>query len=129
MIFSESSIALKAFGPYELLEKIGVGGMGSVYRARIIGQEDVVALKIANRVVAGDPVLSCRFYNEFKIASQLCHPNLVRVLGHGNEQEVPYLVMEYVPGQSLDKLIKNKGPISLSEALAIFEQVAHALEA
>ncbi|HWY88212.1 MAG TPA: serine/threonine-protein kinase, partial [Gemmataceae bacterium] len=66
--------------------------------------------------------------NEFKIASQLEHPNLVRVLGHGVEKDIPYLVMEFVPGQSLDKQLKNQGPMAVPEALALFVQVANALD-
>ncbi len=117
----------KPFGAYELLEKVGVGGMGSVYKARLRGCIDFVALKIANAQVAGDAILSQRFENEFKLASHLEHPNLVRALGHGMEDGVPYLVMEFVPGRSLDKLIQEKGPMPMSAALATFEQVAAGL--
>jgi serine/threonine protein kinase len=123
----DASKLLKSFGPYELLEKVGVGGMGSVYKARLSGKEELVALKIASRLVAGDSTLCHRFHNEFKIASQLEHPNLVRVLGHGVENDIPFLVMEFVPGQSLDKQIKNQGPLALPEALALFGKVAEAL--
>ncbi|HWY85978.1 MAG TPA: serine/threonine-protein kinase [Gemmataceae bacterium] len=118
----------KSFGPYELLEKVGVGGMGSVFKARLKGKEEFVALKIANRAVAGDPVLLQRFQNEFKIASQLQHPNLARFLGYAVENNTPYLVMEFVPGQSLDKRLKSQGPMSLPSALATMGQVASALD-
>jgi serine/threonine protein kinase len=124
----QTSKTLKPFGAYELLEKVGVGGMGSVYKARLRGVTDVVALKIANAQVAGDAILSQRFKNEFKLASHLLHPNLVRALGHGVENRVPYLVMEFVPGRSLDKLIQEKGPLPMSQALSAFEQVAAGLE-
>ena len=128
MADKDASKVLKSFGPYELLEKVGVGGMGSVYKARLSGSEELVALKVASRMVAGDSTLSHRFHNEFKIASQLEHPNLVRVLGHGVEKDIPYLVMEFVPGQSLDKRLKDQGPLAVPEALALFVQVAHALD-
>ena len=85
----------KRFGPFELVEKVGVGGMGSVYKAKRPDSEGYLALKIANRVVAGDAVLAHRFDNEFKIASQLQHPHLVRALGHGVEDGIPYLVKPF----------------------------------
>jgi serine/threonine protein kinase len=128
MADNDASKKVRLFGPYELVEKVGAGGMGSVYKARRPGSDQWVALKIANRMVAGDSVLSHRFDNEFKIASQLQHPNLVRALGHGVENNTPYLVMEFVPGLSLDKHIKEQGPLPIPEALAAFEQVGQALD-
>ena len=107
------------FGPYELLGKVGTGGMGSVYKARLKGQEELVAVKIAKRVVACDPVLTQRFQNEYKIASRLRHPHLVRFLAYAVESNVPYLVMEFV-GDSLHKRLKDEGPMSLPLALATF---------
>jgi serine/threonine protein kinase len=115
-------------GRYELVEKLGSGGMGSVYRAREQDKEGFVALKVANRTVADDAILSQRFHNEFKVASALRHPSLVRALDFGVEGKVPYLVMEFVPGISLEERIKNQGPLVLLEALAIFAQVAAALD-
>jgi serine/threonine protein kinase len=79
-------------------------------------------------MVAGDSILAHRFDNEFKIASQLQHPNLVRALGHGVDNNMPYLVMEFVPGLSLDKRIKEQGPLSIPEALIVFGQVGRAVE-
>src|SRR5438477_5439850 len=124
---SSASKTLESFGPYELLEKVGAGGMGSVFKARLKGKEDLVALKIANRAVANDPVLLQRFQNEFKVASELRHPNLVQFLGFALEKNTPYLVMEFIGGQSLEKLLKSQGPMSLPVALAIFEQVGAAV--
>ena len=117
----------KRFGPYELLEKVGVGGMGSVFKARRTDTEDIIALKVAHRLVANDSVLSQRFHNEFKIASQLKHPFLVRALGHGVENGTPFLVLEFVDGPSLDKHLRERGPLPVDQALAIFGNVAEAL--
>src|SRR5438067_1910703 len=102
--------------------------MGEVFLARAAGTSEVVALKIANQMVANDPVLTQRFRNEFKIASQLQHPNLVRALGYGVESKFSYLVMEFVPGRSLEKQVKDEGPMPLAAGLATFEQVAAALD-
>src|ERR1043165_3400898 len=91
---------VRRFGPYEILEKLGHGGMGLVFKARSaaqdhLGADDVVALKIANWMVVNEPVLAQRFLNEYTITRQLDHPNLVHVLGYGVEHELPYLVLEY----------------------------------
>ena len=127
MSLNEGTKTSRPFGPYELLEKVGVGGMGSVYKARLPGSADLVALKIASRAVADDTILSQRFQKEWKIANGLRHPRLVRTLGHGVENGVPYLMMEFVPGQSLDKQLKNQGAMPLAAALTVFGQVAEAL--
>jgi serine/threonine protein kinase len=123
----DSSKLSRSFGPYELLEKLGMGGMGSVYKARRQGEERLVALKIAHRAVAGNDVLLQRFHNEFTIASELQHPNLVRFLDYAVENKTPYLVMEYISGQSLDKRLKTQGPMSLPAALTTFTQIAAAV--
>jgi serine/threonine protein kinase len=117
---------LKAFGPFQLLQKLGQGGMGSVYKA-LDENNRVVALKIASRMVATDPVLSQRFQNEFTITSQLGHRNIVRALGYGVETGLPYLVMEFMGGGSLSQRLKENGPLSLKEALVIFSQIAGAV--
>jgi serine/threonine protein kinase len=128
MAASDAAKKPRHLGRYELVEKLGSGGMGSVYKAREQDKEGFVALKVANRTVAGNSILSQRFHNEFKVASALRHPNLVRALEFGVEDKVPYLVMEFVPGISLEKRIKEQGPLPLAEALAIFAQVAAALD-
>ncbi len=121
------SASLAPFGPFELLAKVGSGGMGSVYKARLIGTKELIAVKIANPVVAADATLSQRFENEFKLASKLLHPNLVRPLDHGVEKGTPYLVMEFVPGRSLHKQIQEAGPMAIGDAIMVFEQVGAAL--
>src|ERR1700730_9868603 len=85
----------KSFGSFQLLQKLGQGGMGSVFKA-LDENNRVVALKVASRMVATDPVLSQRFQNEFTITSQLDHRNIVRTLGYGVEGGLPYLVMEFM---------------------------------
>src|SRR5207302_333659 len=92
----------KHFGPFEVLEKLGRGGMASVFKARYscaeprqektmehLEENEVVALKIANWVVVSEPLLALRFYNEYEITRHLLHPNLVRARGYGVENELP----------------------------------------
>jgi serine/threonine protein kinase len=114
---------LKKFGPFELIERLGRGGMGTVYKARHPDYADPVAIKIAHILVAEEISLSQRFYNEYTLGKQLSHPNLVKVLDYGLVDEIPYLVMEYVPGCNLDQRIDANGMLSVDEALAIFEQL------
>ena len=125
----QSSQSLSRFwGPYECLAKLGAGGMGSVYRARHRDTGAVVALKIASRRVVTEPILAIRFQNEYEATRHLQHPRLVRALEYGKEQETPYLVMEYVPGQSLDQKIRAKGKLGEDEVVRLARQVGEVLE-
>jgi serine/threonine protein kinase len=117
----------RLFGPYELREKIGQGGMGVVYRAKPMHLEHEVAIKIAKKQLPQDPATARRFLNEYTIAFPLQHPNLVRVHACGIEGAVPFLVMEYVAGMSLDKRL-NKSVLTEAELLPIFTQVLLGLQ-
>src|SRR5436309_12416020 len=98
-------------GPYELLDKIGAGGMGTVYRACHRGTGQVVAVKVMSEETAGNPVLLLRFEQEYEIARRLTHPHLVRPLDYGFEGEKPYLVMEFVDGPNLGQRVRAEGPL------------------
>jgi serine/threonine protein kinase len=115
------------FGPYECLSKLGVGGMGSVYQARHRETKAIVALKIASRRVVSEPLLATRFQNEYEAAQNLQHPHLVRALEYGKANGTPYLVMEYVPGMSLDQKIRAKGKLSVEEVMRIARQMGEVL--
>jgi len=117
----------RRFGGFELLEKIGRGGMSSVYKARDLDTQNIVAVKIATRAVVIDPHLSRRFELEYNLALPLSHPNLVKVLGSGKHEDVPYLVMEYVDGPSLSQLLKIHAQLSEKDALALISSVADAV--
>jgi serine/threonine protein kinase len=118
---------MKHFGPYELLDKVGQGGMGAVYKATRREQPGFVAIKIANRIVTNDPVLAQRFHNEYTVANPLRHPHLVRALDYGIVDGQPYLVLEYVPGRSLSQRLQEEGPLPLAEGVALFTQIADAV--
>ncbi len=117
----------RRFASYELLEKLGQGGMGTVYKARRVGEARPVALKIASTRVAQDPVLRKRFEHECVFSCRFQHPRLVSALAHGEEKGVPYLVMEYVAGRPLSRVIKERGRLPEGEALALAGQVGEAL--
>jgi serine/threonine protein kinase len=118
----------QTIGPYEILAKLGHGGMGTVFRARHTTSGEVVAVKIASQHVAQHPTLRTRFRTEYLVASRVLHANLVRAIDYGEEDATPYLVMELVGGQGLDQRLKNKGPLLEAEAVALFSQVAQALQ-
>src|SRR5262250_2751348 len=110
-----------ALGPYEVLGLLGAGGMGKVYKARDSRLGRMVAIKILNE-------RSARLEREARAASALNHPNIVTLHDIAHDGGVDYLVMEYVPGEPLDKLITRKG-LPISDAIPYATQVASALAA
>ncbi len=120
---------LEQIGPYEILEKIGVGGMGTVYRARNTRTGQIVALKVMRPEFAEDVSFIRRFRREATIASSLQSPNIVSFLEVGQQDESPYIAMELVEGQSLASLVRSAGPLPTDQALDIAIQIAQALYA
>jgi serine/threonine protein kinase len=116
----------KTIGPFELLERIGRGGAASVYKARHPDGR-IVAVKLVHRFMALDPTNLERFKREYSTIAELRHPNLVQTLDFGEIDEIPYLVLEFVPGQNLDQRLKQRGPLPIHEALTVFGQVARGL--
>ena len=116
-------------GQYLVLDKLGVGGMGVVFRGRHRPSGRVVALKILPPSFGRDAEAVRRFRREFQIASRLSHPNLVAALEASEDRGVHYLTMEYIPGYDLDRLVANGGPMALKLALHCTIQVARGLEA
>jgi eukaryotic-like serine/threonine-protein kinase len=117
----------KSIGNYDLLEKIAEGGMGAIYRGRHRDSGMIVAIKIMPPHMAQNPVLLKRFEQEFRAASRLDHPNIVRALDYSDNGNMPYLVMEFVEGESLGQKLEREGRMSESKAIHIIAQVAHGL--
>jgi serine/threonine protein kinase len=119
--------ALEAVGNYELVEKVAEGGMGAVYRARERATGKAVAIKILSRHQTSNPVLMKRFEQEYNAARILDHPNIVRALEFGYNGGLPYLVMEFVEGESLGARLERDHRLSEAEAIRIIAQVAQGL--
>jgi len=116
-------------GRYEILEEIGGGAMGAVYKALDTRLERTVAIKTIrldpNRTDVQD--FRIRFDREAKLAGRLNHPNIVTVYDSGESDDIAFISMEFVPGTSLESLIKEDSRVSLEEAVHITVQVADAL--
>ena len=96
-------------GPHEILAPLGVGGMGEVYQARDTRLERLVAVKVLPADKVADPERKQRFIQEARAASALNHPNIVTIHDISQEDGIDFLVMEYVPGKTLEHLIPRKG--------------------
>jgi serine/threonine-protein kinase len=118
---------VKRIGKYDIIEELGHGGMGVVYRCTdpAIGRE--VAIKTLTEGFAEDPSLLARFYDELRITGNLSHPNIVTVYEAGDMNGTPYIVMECVKGRPLDKVLAERGFKPLSDRLRIVEETCRAL--
>jgi serine/threonine protein kinase len=125
---AETSRAMpQSVGDYDLLDKIAEGGMGAIYRGKDRRSGQIVAIKIMPPHMAANPVLLKRFEQEFRAASRLDHPNIVRALDYGDNGETPYLVMEFVDGESLGQKLERDGRMCELDAIRIIAQVAQGL--
>lgn len=115
------------FGSYELLEEIGRGGMGVIYRARQAGLERVVALKMLLAGEFADAKARVRLLREARVAAGLSHPNLVSIHEAGEHQGRVYFTMEYVPGPNLSQLCRD-GPLAVAVALGHTIQLARVVQ-
>jgi serine/threonine-protein kinase len=125
-----AAAAVKAakVGNYRLIEKLGAGGMGAVYRAEREPDGETVALKILPRSKATDEEFLTRFEQEARAAFELSHPNIVRALDMGQADGYHYIAMEYVEGHDLFSMLEKRGKLTVPEALQIATQIAEALE-
>jgi len=112
---------------YEILEKLGSGGMGEVYRVKDKKLDEVMALKVLRPEIAAHKVTIERFKNELKLARKIAHRNVCKMFDLHEEEETPFITMEYVEGEDLKKLIRRKGKLSEKEAIAIAKQVCGGL--
>src|SRR6188768_3431530 len=116
-------------GQFQILQKIGSGGMGSVYKAAQPAMNRMVAVKILHPKLTNRKDLVSRFRREARAMSHLTHPNTVKVLLYGElEDGSLYIVMEYLEGKNLNQIVRKEGPMSLDRAIPVLIQVCGALQ-
>lgn len=116
------------YGDYVVLDRIGAGGMGVVLKARHRRMDRLVALKVLPAKTMKSPDAIDRFYREVQAAAKLSHPNVVAAYDAGESDGTHYFVMEYVEGQDLSDLVKQRGPLPVDEAIDYMTQAARGLE-
>lgn len=111
-------------GRYQILERLGFGGMADVYLARHIALEKIVAIKFIHKALSEDELVRKRFHREAVTAAALENPHIVTIHDYGiAENGRVYLVMEYLQGRDLRRLLKHEGPLSWERAIKIIKQV------
>jgi serine/threonine protein kinase len=116
-------------GRYEVQSRLGAGGMGVVYKARDRLLDEVVALKVLRRDVAGSDEMAVRFRSEIRLARAVSHRNVCRIHEYGEEGDLRYVSMAFVGGVDLRHLLHDRGRFSGAETAALAVQIAEALEA
>jgi serine/threonine protein kinase len=117
-------------GQFKIVQKIGTGGMGSVYKAAQPAMNRMVAIKILHPKLTARADLVARFRREARAMSQLNHPNTVKVFMYGELEEDGslYIVMEHLEGRNLNRKVKREGPLSVEQGVSILVQVCGALQ-
>ena len=126
-VWSEGTVVR---GKYRILSKVGQGGMGTVYKALHLRFGEIRALKVISQELATDATFIKRFEHEAVITRKLQHPNAVRVDDIDEAEDGrPFIVMEFIDGASLKKLIQSQSPLPVSRVCSIIKQAASALDA
>ena len=119
---------MKKLGKFEIVEKVGQGAMGVVYKARDPLIDRIVALKTLTTGLSDDANLLKRFYSEARSAGGLQHPNIVTIYELGHEGDTPFIAMQFLNGDSLDKIIDRRPNLPLSQKIGFIVYVCRALE-
>ena len=114
-------------GRYQIIEELGHGGMGRVYKALDIELNEKVALKLLKPEVSADEEAIERFRNELKMARQISHKNICRMFHLAKEQDNYYITMEYIPGEDLKRLVRKVGQMPLGRTVSIARQICEGL--
>ncbi|WP_082420519.1 Stk1 family PASTA domain-containing Ser/Thr kinase [Paenibacillus sp. A3] len=115
-------------GRYEILGRVGGGGMAIVYKGLDILLHRHVAVKVLRQQYVHDEEFIQRFRREAQAAASLSHPNVVSIYDVGQEEDIHYIVMEYIEGTNLNEQIKEKAPLQVEEAVHIASQICDALD-
>ncbi len=113
---------------YEIIKKIDKGAMGTVYKARQISMDRIVAFKILSKKLSRNKEFVERFEREARATAKLSHPNIILGIDVGESEGRRYFVMEYVDGRTVQDLLKRGGPLDEKRALTIVQQIARALD-
>jgi serine/threonine-protein kinase len=116
------------FGPFAIEEEIGSGAMGTVYRGRYLKTGRLVALKMIAPGLGDDESVQARFERETAVLKQLKHPNIVRLFATGRYQGTPFYAMEYVEGESLERVLQRRGRLTWQEVVTVGKQICAALQ-
>src|SRR5215472_1387288 len=116
-------------GRYEIIEMLGEGGMGTVYRARDNEVDRIIALKVIRPDLAANPEILRRFKQELVLARQITHKNVIRIYDLGEADGVKFITMEYVEGEDLRSILRRSGKLAPVDAVSIMQQVCRALDA
>src|SRR3954451_25127081 len=114
---------------YEILELLGEGGMGAVYKAADLEVDRLVALKVIRPELASHPEILARFKQELLLSSQVTHRNVIRIYDLGEAEGVKFITMEYIEGKDLRSILHEKKKFAPQQAVDVAKQVCHALEA
>ena len=126
---AEARIGDLLCGRYELLQLLGEGGMGAVYKARDLELEREVALKVIKPEMADHPEILQRFKQELILARQVTDRNVIRIFDIGEAEKTKFITMEYLEGENLNQILGERGKLEVAEAVGIMEQVACGLAA
>jgi serine/threonine protein kinase len=110
-------------GRYQILGRLGMGGMAEVLHARDTELQRQVAIKLLKAELIDDPSFQARFLEEARAAAKLSHPNIVTIYDFGHEHGSYFIVMEYVPGTDLKALLKQRSPLPLDESVELMAQI------
>jgi serine/threonine protein kinase/tetratricopeptide (TPR) repeat protein len=113
---------------YEIRERLGIGGMGSVYKAFDRELDRFVAIKVIRPELAGESQILRRFKQELILARQVTHRNVIRIFDLGEDDGIKFITMDYIDGENLKVVIEEKGKLTYEESVGIIQQVCLALE-
>jgi serine/threonine protein kinase len=116
------------FGPFLLLQLLGAGGMGGVYRAKDEGLNREIALKVMLKSLGDDKQFITTFQREAQAAAKLNHPHIAQIYSFGTEKGQPYIAMELVAGGSLDRMMAEQGPLDPALVIHVGEEIAEGLK-
>ena len=114
-------------GRYQIIEELGKGGMGKVYKVLDKDIEEKIALKLLKPEIAADEELLQRFRNELKIARRIIHHNVCRMYDLGKAEGTHFITMEYVPGENLKSFIRRSGQLTIGKTVSIARQICEGL--